>query len=84
MTCRSIVDVRTSNYDAGVIVSQLPERIPIYANEDERCDIHISIPTGHEMMFYFDWLDLYSGDLIRCDTASIELFDGSSNQPVKG
>ena len=84
MTCRSIVDVRTSNYDAGVIVSQLPERIPIYANEDERCDIHISIPTGHEMMFYFDWLDLYSGDLIQCDTASIELFDGSSNLPVKG
>ncbi|XP_070173645.1 uncharacterized protein [Littorina saxatilis] len=62
----------------------LPPRIPIYANEEERCDVFLSIPTGHEMMLYFDWLDLYSGDLSKCDTTNIELFDGSTNNYVKG
>jgi hypothetical protein len=65
-------------------VSQLPERIPIYANEEEKCDIHLSIPTGYILMFYFDWLDFYAQDLAKCDSTNIQLFDGSPGQYVQG
>ena len=73
-----------TNEESGVIESRLPDHIPIYANEDQRCDIYISVPNGYEMMFYFDWLDLYSTDRTRCDNVNIELFDGSPNQRVQG
>nr|KAG5712234.1 hypothetical protein BaRGS_014584 [Batillaria attramentaria] len=84
VTCKSMVDLENMEYDAGLLVSRLPDKIPIYANEDERCDIYVSIPINWELMFYFDWLDLYAGDVARCDTTSIALFDGSPNQPVQG
>ena len=84
MTCQSTINIKDERYHAGVLVSHLPDRIPIYAKEDEHCDISLGVPPSHLIMFYFVHLDFISSDLFLCDSANIELFDGSPGNYVKG
>lgn len=84
VTCKSTVDLQSLGYDAGVLISRLPSRIPIYANVEEKCDIHISIPVGYELMLYFDWLEFLGSDVTRCESTSLELFDGSPGTYITG
>ncbi|KAL8605151.1 hypothetical protein ACOMHN_031092 [Nucella lapillus] len=82
--CRDTIDLRGMNLQSGLVVSELPEKIPIYPHEDQRCDIFLSFSEGNEMMFYFDYLDLYSSDRSKCDSTNVEFFDGSASTAVKG
>ncbi|XP_076449767.1 uncharacterized protein LOC143286081 isoform X2 [Babylonia areolata] len=82
--CRDTIDLRGLNLDSGLVESDLPEKIPIYPHEDERCDMYLSFSEGSEMMFYFDDLELYSSDRSRCDSTNVEFFDGSDSTAVKG